>query len=518
MHASTRLDQLEPLVAILSTALDAVIVMDSVGRIADWNEVASHIFGWTRKEAIGAELCELIIPHQFRENHKRGLGRFLKTGVGPLLRTRVEVSALRKDGSEFPVELSISPFYRAGELVFLGFLRDITERRNAEAMLERRELQARLIYEVVSFAAQTNSFEAALMKCLEVVSKLTGWPVGHVYLLSEDSPPLLHPSDIWYPDEAEKFEFLRTATAKTTLSVGEGLPGRVMETGEPVWISNVHADERFPRASVAKGAGIASALGFPIKNANRVVAIVEFFTSVQSEPDEELLLTLRSIGDQVGRVFDRHLAESRLQAQADQQRLLVAELNHRVKNMLAVVSGIASQTMRNSDSMLDFNSSFMSRLSALSQAHGLLASKDWEPTDLRRLLEAIGKPYDALRSKITVSGETIRVGARSALALSLVLHELFTNSAKYGALSKSGATLAIKWSTRIAEGLLLRLEWQESGALNVGKPPKKGFGSRLIEATITHQLHGSIKVDHGEDGYRYEMEWPISSTDLVPAT
>lgn len=158
----------------------------------------------------------------------------------------------------------------------------------------------------------------------------------------------------------------------------------------------------------------------------------------------------------------------------------------------------------------------MSRLSALSQAHGLLASKDWEPTDLHRLLDAIGKPYDALRSKIKISGETIRVGARSALALSLVLHELFTNSAKYGALSKSDATLDINWSTRIAESLLLRLEWKESGALNVGKPIKKGFGSRLIEATITHQLHGSIKVDHAGDGYRYEMEWPISASDLVP--
>lgn len=514
MHANTRLDQHEPLVAILSTALDGVIVMDSVGRIADWNEVASHIFGWTRKEAIGAELCELIIPHQFRENHKRGLERFLRTGVGPLLRTRVEVSALRKDGTEFPVELSISPFHQSGEVVFLGFLRDITERRNSEATLERRALQARLIYDVVSFAAETNSFPAALSKCLEVVSKLTGWPVGHVYLLSDDSPPLLHPSDIWHPIEGEQFEFLRSATAKTTLSVGEGLPGRVMETGEPVWISNVLADKRFPRATVAKGAGIASALGFPIKNADRVIAIVEFFTPIQSEPDEELLLTLRSIGSQVGRVFDRHLAESRLQAQADQQKLLVAELNHRVKNMLAVVSGIASQTMRNSDSLLDFNNSFMARLSALSQAHGLLASQDWQPTELRKLIDAIGKPYEASRSKIIVGGEAVRLGARSALALSLVLHELFTNSAKYGALAESGGKLAIQWSTRTAECLLLRLEWKESGALNVGKPLKRGFGSRLIEATITHQLHGSIKVDPGEDGYRYEMEWPISSADL----
>lgn len=508
-----RSDTYEPLSAILSTALDGVIVMESDGRIADWNEVASEIFGWTRNEALAAELSELIIPPRFRADHKKGLERFLRTGVGPLLRTRVEVSALRKNGSEFPVELSITPFHHSGKVVFLGFIRDITDRRNAEATLERSALQARLIYDIVSFAAQTNSFEAALSKCLEAVSRLTGWPMGHVYLLSEDHPPLLLPSDIWFSNDGKQFDFLKAVTAKTTLSVGEGLPGRVMETGEPVWISNVETDGRFPRAAIAKETGIASALGFPIKNMDRIIAIVEFFTPVQSEPNAELLLTLRSIGDQVGRVFDRHLAETRLQAQADHQRLLVAELNHRVKNMLAVVSGIASQTMRNSDSMLDFNRSFMDRLNALAQAHGLIASQNWEPTGLRQLVEAVAKPYEGLKSKITITGGPIKLSPRSALPLSLVLHELFTNSAKYGALSKMNGTLSITWSTTIGESAHLNLVWKESGALNVTKPLRVGFGSRLIEATITHQLHGSIQVSHNEDGFRYDMEWPISSAN-----
>jgi len=510
MFASRRPLMIEPLAAILGTALDAVIVMDSGGRIADWNEVASQIFGWSRDEAVGAELSELIIPPQFRANHRKGLERYLSTGVGPLLRVRVEVSATRKDGAEFPVELSITPFQLLGKLVFLGFIRDITDRRNAEASLERRAQQAKLIYEVVSFAAQTNSFDSALSKCLEAVSKLTGWPAGHVYLLTEDEPPLLYPTDIWFPTEGVQFDFLKAATAKTTLPVGAGLPGRVIETGEPVWISNVQTDDRFPRAAVAKDVGIASAIGFPIRNAQKIIAVVEFFTSVQSEPDLDLLLTLRSIGDQVGRVFDRHLAEARLQAQSDQQKLLVAELNHRVKNMLAVVSGIASQTMRNSESMADFNRSFMARLTALSQAHGLLASQNWGPTELHRLIEAVGRPYEASQAKINVQGDPIKLGSKSALALSLVLHELFTNSAKYGAISDPSGTLSISWSTRINGSIRLQFEWDESGLTNAGRPIKTGFGSRLIEATITHQLHGTICFDPRPEGYRYEMEWPLS--------
>ena len=122
-----------PLLAVLDTALDAVIVIDSAGSIVNWNEVASEAFGWTRAEAVGCLLSDLIIPHRFREAHRRGLEAFLRTGVGPVLRKRIEVTALRKTGEEFPVELSITPYVDDGLLVFLGFLRDITERKRTAA-------------------------------------------------------------------------------------------------------------------------------------------------------------------------------------------------------------------------------------------------------------------------------------------------------------------------------------------------------------------------------------------------
>lgn len=513
MCSDRRIETPEPLAAILTTALDAVIVMDRDGRIIDWNEAAAQTFGWSRSEALGRLLSELIIPIQYRADHKAGLERYLSTGVGPILRRRVELSALHQNGIEFPIELSITPFVHNGQLVFVGFIRDITERRTAQALLERRARQARLIYEVISFAAQTHSFEAALSKCLEAVHKLTEWPIGHVYFLSDDDTPLLLPSDIWFHGTGESFGVLKTITAKTTLSSGEGLPGRVLEAGEPVWVPDVQNDPRFPRAAGRKELGIASALGFPIKNGDKTIAVVEFFTAIQSEPDAELVLTLRSIGDQVGRVFDRHIAERELKAHSDRQTLLVAELNHRVKNMLAVVSGIASQTMRNSDSMLDFSQSFMDRLNALSQAHGLIASNNWSVTKLNELVYAVSRPYGDARSQVTIKGGSVSISARQTLALSLVLHELFTNSAKYGALSTPLGTILIEWTVDCDVSPRLSLTWREDGLTNLNAPTKKGFGSRLIEATITHQLHGAIKVDFGANGYSYRMEWPIHSTD-----
>src|SRR5437870_145370 len=121
---------------ILNSALSAVVVIDAAGRISDWNPRAENMFGWTHVEAVGRKLTEAIIPPQYREAHQRGLDRFLATGEGPVLNRLIELSALRRDGSEFPVELSVSPL-KTGDLVtFCGFIADITDRKDAETKLQ----------------------------------------------------------------------------------------------------------------------------------------------------------------------------------------------------------------------------------------------------------------------------------------------------------------------------------------------------------------------------------------------
>jgi PAS domain S-box-containing protein len=118
--------------AIVDSALDAVIVMDAQGIITEWNKQAEETFGWTRPEALGRRMSETIIPAQYRLSHERGLEHFFKTGQGPVLNRRIEITALRRDGTEFPVELTITPLQSGDTWTFSSFIRDITARRQAE--------------------------------------------------------------------------------------------------------------------------------------------------------------------------------------------------------------------------------------------------------------------------------------------------------------------------------------------------------------------------------------------------
>ena len=121
--------------AVIETALDAVVQMDAAGIITGWNPHAEKIFGWAREEAVGRMMSETIIPLQYREAHKQGLKRFLSAGEGPILNSRIELSALHRDGHEFPVELAVIPIKMKDKYEFSAFIRDITDRKKAEDLI-----------------------------------------------------------------------------------------------------------------------------------------------------------------------------------------------------------------------------------------------------------------------------------------------------------------------------------------------------------------------------------------------
>jgi len=311
---------------ILETALDAVIVMRSDGTVADCNERATETFGWTRQDAIGKDMAELIIPPQYRDAHHKGLARFLADGSGPILRKRIEISAMRKSGEEFPVELSISPLLDDDAYLFVGYVRDITERKRAE----------------------------------------------------------------------------------------------------------------------------------------------------------------------------------------EHQKLLLEELNHRAKNILSTVSGIASRTAKTSVSVDEFSEKFSARLQSLGRAHTLLTAASWQPTSLSDLAKDILSPHRRYEGvQIELGGPPLRLRPKEALAISMILHELATNAIKYGALSNSQGRLAIGWD-EIDDGSepTIHLRWHETGLAGVSPPQRTGFGSKLIEASTRHELGGDVAVDYRPDGVRYDFRFP----------
>jgi PAS domain S-box-containing protein len=120
---------------ILESALDAFVEMDSGGLITYWNAQAETTFGWLRSEATGQVLSQMIIPDRYRDAHERGLRHFLASGEGPVLNKRIEITALHRDGHEFPVELTVSAISGGGTRSFVAFVRDITERKRSEGEL-----------------------------------------------------------------------------------------------------------------------------------------------------------------------------------------------------------------------------------------------------------------------------------------------------------------------------------------------------------------------------------------------
>jgi PAS domain S-box-containing protein len=215
--------------------------------------------------------------------------------------------------------------------------------------------------------------------------------------------------------------------------------------------------------------------------------------------------------DWVGTMTDIH----ELRGLQDRQAVLMAELQHRTRNLLAVVQAIATQTLRKTDSLEVFQEEFDNRLRALSRVQSLLAQFDHQDIDLRRLVEAEILAHGdgaIVPGKVTIGGPAASLPASSAQAVGLALHELATNALKYGALAQPDGKLEVIWDLR-AEGVqpLVSLEWRESGVTmpRTGQPRRKGYGTELIERALPYQLKARTRLEHGPDGVRCLITVPV---------
>jgi PAS domain S-box-containing protein len=365
-----------------------------------------------------------------------------------------------KDGSIRHVLISSSVCFRDGEFVNTRcFTVDVTEKvRTEKALREAQERLAATYDNVLAGIAECDA-EARFLRVNDAFETISGYPKAN--LLSKTLFDITHPDDV----ADERSQFARQVSGE---------------------IDHYSTTKRY------------------IRQDGRVIW-VEVTSSTVGNDDGSFGYGVRMVQD----ITERKLAD-------EQKKLLLAELNHRVKNTLATVQALAAHTARNATSPEDFRKRFEPRLLALSAAHDRLTRNDWRGANLADIVAGELTAHD-VPGAISCEGPDIILPPRVSLSLSMALHELSTNALKYGALSVPSGKVHVEWrvardpSSPYPTGVELR--WSESGGPRATAPDGEGFGSRLLRVTAA-ELKGTLDTDWAADGLQWRLSFPLQSGDF----
>jgi two-component sensor histidine kinase/integral membrane sensor domain MASE1 len=400
------------------------------------------------------------------------------------------------------------------------FLAAATDERRQQGRLrisEQRLREETEALEVLNATGEAIAAELDLDRAVQLVTdagvSLSGAQFGAFFynVTDEAGESLMLYALSGAPREAfEKFGQPRNTAVFAPTFGGEGV----------VRVDDITKDPRYghtaPHHGMPKGhLPVRSYLAAPVRSRSGEVIGGLFFghslAGVFSERAERLIVGLASqaaIAIDNARLYQaarRELAERR-RAEAH-QRLLINELNHRVKNTLATVQSMGSQTLRSAAGLEEAREAFTSRLMALSSAHNLLTAQRWEGADLSELVTQAMAPFLNGQS-LEISGPSVWLGSSRALGMAMALHELGTNAAKYGALSVAGGRVSVAWSL---DGDEVRLTWQEADGPPVTPPQRRGFGSRLIEKGLARELNGEVELRFEPQGVRCELRFKLEA-------
>ncbi len=273
--------------------------------------------------------------------------------------------------------------------------------------------------------------------------------------------------------------------------------------GSPVSSADVETDERFSPVWRRLNAehGVRCIKSRPVR-ADDGRTLGSFFIAFTSEtpppwPEEVEAVCARL----AALAIERHLVVERT-------RLIVGEMQHRLKNLFAAVLSIASQTSHNGPTAAEFMKAFEGRVLALASAHDLLSQE--EPADLAELVRRIVGPF-AGADAVEIAGKPFKVAPSSVVPFSLVLHELATNAAKYGALSQAKGKARISWKSYRGESgeRRFKFKWEESGGPSVAPPQRSGFGTLLMKRAFS-DVEGLSRLTHAPEGLRYRVDAPMT--------
>ena len=437
------------LVSVVESSEDAIISKDLDGVIVSWNPGAERLFGYSAEEVVGEPILILIPSDRQHEEimilERSRLGEPVK---------HFETIRRRKNGTLVDVSLTISPVRDAAGVVVGAskIARDITDRKKAEAALAERTMQLALVGKaalVGSFAYDVNTEE---LQITPGCAAIHGFPDGTTDIGRSEWQAGMHPED------RVRWEALRSRAHRERWQEYSG-EYRIVRPGNEVrWIE------------------------------------ARVFVSYASDGRPQ-----RAVGIDID-VTARKRAD-------EQQRTLNAELDHRVKNVLATVSAIITQTSKAGISLADFVAGFDGRIKSLARTHELLSHNHWQEVSLADVVRREIAPYAA--GNATIQGPGVTLKAAAAQAVATVLHELATNAAKYGAFSRPSGRLFVGWCW-LDNGSHGRLavQWQESGGPAVSTPSQTGFGASVIREVIPFELGGAVFLAFARGGLQCRLEIP----------
>jgi PAS domain S-box-containing protein len=449
--------------AILGQLAEGVIVTDDRGRVIFVNEAAARIHGMN---TVG------VTPEAFASTYNLFTldGAHYPSGKLPLSRAVLARETVlderwlirRPDGSEVVAIGSARPVYTA-EGRFLGgvlTMRDDTARHAAEEALAVSERRLNAVLDNTQMAVFMMDDAQRCVYMNTAAEALTGYSFAETEgRVLHDMIHHTHPDGRHFPMEE--------------CPIDRAFPENHQMQGEEVFVDR--AGRFYPVAYTAS----------PIRDSSaRVVGTVIEVRDIRAEKED-----------------------------AERLRMLIGELNHRVKNTLATVQSIVAAALRGSDVPAGVRDRIEARLSALSRSHDLLTRQQWGQADLRQVVGEALQPFgaaDERAARFVVSGGPAPLRPKAALTLSMALHELATNAVKYGALSGPEGRVVLSWRTE--EGRL-RLVWQEEGGPPVLPPGRKGFGTRLIERGLAHELDGTVTLDFAPSGLRCEIDLPLGKVE-----
>jgi PAS domain S-box-containing protein len=313
---------------LLSALTEPVVIAGLDNRIGFVNLAASNLLGW-RAEDLRGEPVTAIIPERLRAAHVAAFEAFVRSHQPRLFGTALRMAALRSDGAEIDVELVLSAYtLDAGAPVVLATLRDA----RAQVNLERRSNMSGHLLQVL---AERLGEGEAVPKVLEAIGTTLGWEVADLWVVDPDVQQL-RCGGVWASGApGSRFE---AVTLGGLFPAGIDLPGRVWESGEPLWIADLSRDAEFVRGGVAAAQGLVTGFAFPVSRRSKFLGVIELLSTVRREPDAALMATMSPIGELVGDFLERS------QRDEERQRLL-DELSTERSRLQAVIHQMPAGVM-----------------------------------------------------------------------------------------------------------------------------------------------------------------------------